>query len=421
MQNDPMHFLGRLAERTTDACRVAPGAEAVPGIVNRLPFTAVRPGGRSCYPAIWVQDFTMIFHGGFLSEPEGLNHLRLFLQCQNAEARRPLRNKASIPPYAIPDHILLDGRAVFFPGTYSPDDDQGGEPWGRSPPYNNHYDVVWLAHMLWKRTGRSQFLAETIDDITIYERLRRAYDVPRTDPRSGLVYTTAENRAVGFIFCDSIVMTGSLLMASLLRVRASRHMAEIAAAVGRHADVRFYTKQADLVMEHLPATFADPNADHGWLKASTGISAQPDVWGTIYALYLDILPAETKQRAIQSLVAALHNGTIEYEGALRHVPTDCDASDHSAWEQTLTGHNRYQNGAYWHMPVGWLISVLTDSRPELARALTARLTEHMRRNAFTAGEGLGAPWECVGPDEAANQNAVFAPSITVPFSVLSSL
>jgi hypothetical protein len=62
-----------------------------------LPFTAVRPGGRSCYPAIWVQDFTMIFHGGFLSEREGLNHLRLFLQCQNAEARRPLRNKASIP------------------------------------------------------------------------------------------------------------------------------------------------------------------------------------------------------------------------------------------------------------------------------------------------------------------------------------
>ena len=74
---------------------------------------------------------------------------------QNGKTTRRLTSGAWIPPHAIPDHILLDGRPVFFPGTYSPNDDQGGEPWGITPPFNNHYDVIWLAHMLVNRTGQT--------------------------------------------------------------------------------------------------------------------------------------------------------------------------------------------------------------------------------------------------------------------------
>ena len=434
---DGLDFLRQLAEATTRACRVEPGMEAAPRSVNQLPHPAVLPGARGCYPAVWTQDFTMIFCGGCLTNEDGLNHLRLILGCQNGEGPRRLTSGAWIPPHAIPDHILLDGRPVFFPGTYSPDDDQGGEPWGITPPFNNHYDVIRLAHMLVNRTGETAFLRETINGVSLFERLRLAYEVPTTDPRTGVVCTTAEERAVGFIFCDSIYMTGSLLTASLLRVRASRHMAELASALARHADAEFFRQQAALTASHIPDTFACDRDAGVWLKACTGISAQPDVWGSIYAIYIDsaegprrqsgfsaesysnVLPPDTRAAVLRQLAAALRSGTIEFEGALRHVPLDRDASAHSAWERTPTPHNRYQNGAYWHMPSGWLISILKADYPELAQALANRFVAHMRQNAFTRGESCGAPWECIGRDGAARQNPVFGPSITVPLAAMT--
>ncbi len=39
---------------------------------------------------------------------------------------------------------------------------------------------------------------------------------------------------------------------------------------------------------------------------------------------------------------------LTYDGE----PVSLSASATSAWERTATPGNRYQNGAYWHMPVG---------------------------------------------------------------------
>ncbi|MDZ4199171.1 MAG: hypothetical protein U1E27_07795 [Kiritimatiellia bacterium] len=411
-------FMAQLVRSVTDACRVPSGEEVRPGVSNELAFTVVRPAGKAGYPAIWVQDFTMIFSGGHLSHNEGLNHLRLFLQCQNGNQRRDLQNGAWIPPHAIPDHVRFDGKPVFFPGTYSADDDQGGEPWGITPPFNNPYDLIWLAHSLRTRPGTSDFLREEVDGTSVYARLQKAYQVPTTDPHTGLVVTRAEERAVGFIFCDSIYMTGALLMPSLLRIRASRQMADLATFLGRDADAELYSEQAGQTAQHLSDTFVCEGDVGVWLQASTGISCQPDVWGSIYAVYLNVLPPDTRSAVLLELVNALRKGTIEWEGALRHVPLDRDASEQSAWERTPTPHNRYQNGAYWHMPTGWLISVLSTAYPDWAKEVEDRFLDHMRKYAFTKGEPFGAPWECIGWGGQARQNPIFGPSITVPYSTL---
>jgi len=273
--------------------------------------------------------------------------------------------------------------------------------------------------MLVRRTGQTALLREDINGLSVFERLRLAYDVPTADARTGVVYTTPEQRAVGFIFCDSIYMTGSLLTASLLRIRASRHMAELAAALKRRADAKFFRQQAALTASHIAATFACNGNAGVWLKASTGVSAQPDVWGSIYAVYINAVPSDTKAALLRQLASALEHGTIEFEGALRHVPLGCDASADSAWERTPTPQNRYQNGAYWHMPAGWLIAILKADYPELAQALAGRFVAHMRQNAFTRGDAGGAPWECIGWDGAAKQNPIFGPSMTVPFAALA--
>jgi hypothetical protein len=410
---DTSAFLTSLAKATVEACAVAPGTGG-----NTLPFAAICPGGRGCYPAIWIQDFTMIYSSGLVPREEGLAHFRLMLQCQNGEKARALRSGALIPAYAIPDHIDLNGEPVFFPGTYSSGDDQGGEPWGILPPTNNHYDVIWLAHMLAQSGNSRELLTSEINGKRVYDRLKLAFNVPETDPATGLVHTTPEHRAVGFIFCDSIYMTGDLLMASLLRMRAANHMALFADTLGKKQDARDFREIALHIKAHIVPIFADVPRYGGWLKASTGVSAQPDVWGTIYAVYSGALQGEARQRSLKTIVQAIAEGQIEFEGGLRQVPLAYDASKTSAWEKTPTPKNRYQNGAYWHMPTGWLVAALQHDYPQTARAVLGRYVAHMRENAFTRGKGFGAPWECFGWDGKANQNPIFGPSITMLYGIL---
>ena len=420
-----IEFLADLTRATIDSARVYPGQETV-GIhegkpicvTNTLGFTAIRPAGLKAYPAIWTQDFTMAYSSGLVSREEGLAHLRLIASLQNCHGQQSLASGAIIPPFAIPDHINLDGTAVFYPGTYSSGPDQGGEPWGICPPLNNYFDFIWLAYMLWKDTGNAGLFQEKIDGLTLLERMQHAYDVPPVDENTGIVCTTAERRAVGFIFCDQTYMTGQLLMATLERYRAARQLFEIHTAIGDWEPARRYHRDADLIHTHLEGVFRSPDDRCGWLRAATGVSGQAFVWGTLYALYLDILSPATRKRAVDQVLKDMETGQIMFEGALRHVPLDGDASPTSAWERSITPHNRYQNGAFWHTPVGWLIAVLDREHPRQAAAVFQDYIGHLRKGDCRRGELQGAPWECIGWGSQADQNPAFVPSVALPYGVL---
>jgi hypothetical protein len=359
----------------------------------------------------------MGYSSGFVSAEEGLGHLRLIASRQNASERR-LPTGAIIPTHAIPDHINLDGTPVFYPGTYSSGLDQGGEPWGICPPFNNYFDFIWLAYLLWKDTGNAEIFRETINRRTLLERLTLAYAVPTTDPQSGVVFTNAEQRAVGFIFIDQIYMTGHMLMASLERYRAASQLAEIHRALGDATSAQPYQHDAELIHANIERIFVNPDANYGWLRAATGTSGQADVWGTLYALYLDILSPPVRNRAIRQILEDMENGNILLEGAVRHVPVNRDASPTSAWEKTIAPHNRYQNGAFWHMPVGWLIAALDREHPAKAAAVFQDYVAHLRKGDFRQGSPHGAPWECIGWGGKADQNPAFVPSVATPYGVL---
>jgi hypothetical protein len=215
-------------------------------------------------------------------------------------------------------------------------------------------------------------------------------------------------------------MTGHLLFASLLRWRAAGHLAELHNALGDTAAAAALRAEQTKIKKHLGPTFSTPEQTSGWLRASTGMSKQTDVWGTAYALYLGVLDDHRAACARNELHRALYIGSIAFEGALRHVPLDRDASPTSAWEKSSTLHNRYQNGAYWHMPTGWLISALSERDPASARKLFDDMMAHLRRESFLQGDAFSAPWECIGWNNTALQNPVFVPSITVPYSVLAA-
>ncbi len=408
LSSEELSFLRGVAKETLKSCVVEPGAVSS-GKTNTLGFRAITPGG---YPAIWIQDFTIIYSSGLIPREDGIRHLKLILEKQNGAVAKDLGKGVIVPPFAIADHINVDGNPVFFPGTYDPVANQNGE-FGFRPPTNNQFDVIWLSQLLADSVNAKQFLNQKIAGRSIYERLKLAFDVPEVDPTTQLVHTTEERRAVGFIFYDTVYMTGDLLMASLIRFRAAKQLASLATKMGEYEDAKHFLEIAEKISSNIVPVFGDHNGTHGgWLKASTGVSSQPDVWGNIYALYVGAINGKNRERLLKTIVLALAKpGEIEFEGAIRHVPLSFDASPTTAWERARPKHNTYMNGAYWHTPVGWLLTVMADDYPDLAKKEKGHWLNHLRKQD-------GRVWECIGWEGKANKNPSFASSIALPFGIL---
>jgi hypothetical protein len=152
LSKDDRQFLSEITRATVEASRVGAGQAVAGSVANATGETLIRPGGRECYPAFWVRDFSMSLESGFITKGEAHHALRVIAKCQNGAQRR-LKSGAVIPAFAVPDHILFDGRSVFYPGTMSAGEDQGGEPFGTLPPADDHYEFIHIARWLYKTTG----------------------------------------------------------------------------------------------------------------------------------------------------------------------------------------------------------------------------------------------------------------------------
>ncbi|MCO5296933.1 MAG: hypothetical protein M9921_08755 [Fimbriimonadaceae bacterium] len=408
IRKDDLAFLEALARATVAAATIAPGTETG----NTVGFPLVTPGGH--YPALWVRDFSMACGCGLLSAQTMRDHLRLIAKTQNGPDERRLASGAIIPPFAIADHINFDGQPVFYPGTYDAGEHQGGEPWGVLPPVDDHYEFIHIAAQLWRTTRDATFLAERIEGRTLWERLQLALDVPTVDDASGMIKTDVARRAVGFGFCDTVFLTGAMLFASLLRYRALGEMLELRHAAGHPDPIGKYAFFQEWMAMHLAETFGSD----GWLSAATGVGRQPDVWGTLFSLDLGVLKGKRKETALDVVVGAFDAGSITFEGAVRHVPRDHDFSPTSAWEKTAgVPLNTYQNGAYWHVPTGWLARALAQRDPNRAKRVVNAMIAHFRAEDWRTHDRQGAPWECLGA-KGYRQNPVYMASITMPLQSL---
>jgi hypothetical protein len=255
----------------------------------------------------------------------------------------------------------------------------------------------------------------------VFDRLERAFASPTTDPETGLAETTETDRAVGFGFCDGETHTGKLLFASLLRYRAAGELAELASPLGHRERVADYRKVQKTIRANLPRTFCDPLTRDGWLRASTGLSGQADVWGTLFALHLGVLDRPHADTARETIADAVRRGTITLEGGVRQVPTDRDFSKTTAWERSICAINTYQNGGYWHTASGWLIEALWKNDRPLALQVFTGMLAHLRAQDFRKGPSYGAPWEVFGPNGTARQNGVYMASVALPYGILKGL
>jgi hypothetical protein len=414
-------FLKELAAATIESARVRPGQSRGGAGPNNTGITLITPGGN--YPALWTRDFAISLDCGLISAAEILPQLRLIARCQNGEKERRLPSGGIIPPFAIVDHVNLAGGAVFYPGTYSSGDDQGAPPWGPLPPIDDHFYFIHIAYGLWRDSGDAKFLHESIGDRSLLDRLEGAFRSPASDPKTGAAVTTKERRAVGFGFQDSVYLLGAMSFTTLLRYRAARQLAGLCKAGGKDQAAAEYTQTAQNIAAHLVPVFSDTAKRDGWLLAATEVGRQPDVWATLFALHLGVLSTEAAERARKTVTAAVRapGNTIEYQGAVRHVPSDRYFRPNQCWESSVGGVNTYQSGAFWHTPTGWLIEALQATDPALAREVCDRFIRHLREGDFRKGGGRGAPWECFGLDMAGAQNPVYMTSVTLPLAVLQGM
>jgi hypothetical protein len=415
-------FLRQMTRDVVEASRVRPGSNGGGGwpLTNTCGFALITPG-KDTYRAFWIRDFSMALDSGLIGTNEIVNHLMLVCRVQNGPQERILAHGLHVPPWSIPDHINYDGGAVWFPGTYDSGTNQGDGTFGRVPPIDDHFEFVHIAYCLWQMAGDQKFLAEPVQGFSLIERLEKAFAAPTADPASGLAQTTESDRAVGFGFCDAEVHTGKLLFASLLRYRAADEMAQLEQALGHKILAAGYRATQKQIRSHVFRVFGAAAGQDGWLRASTGISGQPDAWGTLFALHLGVLDGAAIEAARQAVARATRAGTIAFEGGVRHVPTDCDFSKTSAWERSVAAVNTYQNGAYWHTASGWLIEALWPTDRLLALAVWQEMFAHLRSQDYRQGSGCGAPWETFGRNGQARQNAVYLASVAVPLPILERL
>ncbi|MFH1965317.1 MAG: hypothetical protein ABIJ42_07215 [Acidobacteriota bacterium] len=412
LDEEDLDFLKEITRDVVEASRVHEGdmvGEYGPNITGG---TLIRPGGRDCYPAFWIRDYAMSLDCGLISAEEQ-RHMLLLTAKHQPDHEIRLKSGSFIPPGSIPDHIPLQDKPIFFPGTLDDFEGQGGQKWGDIPSLDDAFFFVKMAKVYVDGSLDTKILEEKINGKPLLTRLEDAIAMPPYDPATQLVYATDESRGIAFGFTDTTTHTGFLLVSSLLKYRAALQLADLCGQAGQDGKAKKYLNIADTLKTHIGATFTD---DSGLLRASTGKSAQPDIWGSAIAVYFGALDDSLSAKVCIALADCLEKGSIDWKGNIRHVPTDMDFNSETSWEVSLAEKNTYQNGAYWNTPTGWVCHAVFRVNRDLARDLAAAFIQELRTGDFRKGEEYGSPWECQHPN-GHQQNPVYMTSVTVPLSV----
>ena len=412
LNQEDLAFLEEITRDVVEASRVREGKMVGEHGPNITGGTLIRPGGRDCYPAFWIRDYAMSLDCGFISTVEQ-RHMLLLTAKHQPDKEITLRSGSTIPPGSIPDHITFGDRPIFFPGTLEDFEGQGGEKWGHIPSLDDAFFFVKMAKIYVDSSGDTKILEEVLNGKTLLNRLEDAISMPPFDSATQLVTATDETRGIAFGFTDTTIHTGKLLVCSLLKYRAALQLADLCKQSEQEEKAGMYRDMADTLRSHIGSTFAD---DSGLLKASTGRSSQPDVWGSALAVYLDALETSRAEQVCRTLAECLEKGTIAWKGNIRHVPTDMDYSSETSWEASLAPKDTYQNGAYWNTPTGWVCQAVSRVNPALARKLAADFVSELKEGDFRKGEDYGSPWECFHPN-GHRQNPVYMTSVAVPLAV----
>lgn len=409
--------LRQLAQEMVAAAALPPGASVSRG-PNTTGLTLHLPGGSGSYPAFWVRDAAMMLGADLIGADEIEGWIRLIASVQAGPAGIHLRHGLFVPGYSIPDHINVNGRAVWYPGTYNDGDDQGTGHFGFLPPADNAFYFIQMAREHHRLAGTPDLLRMPMPTSAgsrmVIEVCDQAFASVAVEPVSGVVICNeapSETR-VDWGFCDSIRKTGLALFPTILRYRAAHDLAVLHAALGETSAADAYQKTAAGLRESVPTTFLQRCSDDAALLLSaTGLGRKYDIWGSAFAVAEGLLPAEiaiTVSRGLHALYAV--GGSVAH-GQVRPIPPH--GSHGGYWERAGSPPGHYQNGAFWGTMSGWLIAALHPIAPEAAQQILHDLV-----TSIAAQRAAGAPWEWINPAEQLFCNPQYCATVALPYVTL---
>jgi len=304
------------------------------------------PGGRGLYTAMWTRDLYFMVKGypdGF--SPEDLrNSVTYLLRAVRADG-------------VAPDRVDVKGNAYYKPG---PRDHPFAEP-----PTDNAQFLVGLVRDVVERTGDSSFFQEHAPTL---EKTMKS--IPRRE--DGLVFIDPElpDRSP-FGFTDTVKKTGAVLFSSLLYREASEAMAAMYRLLGRREDASRWGKEARRLEKALDVFWDE---EEGIFMAATGMSRQPDVWGSAYAVFSGAASEEQAEYIAEWLDTNFD--LIVWRGMVRHLP------EPEGWEGSLGDTvplGRYQNGGYWPAATSWVAHAVRRVNPDRASQMILNLLRQFNR------------------------------------------
>ena len=355
------------------------------------------PSGDEKYYSFWVRDAAMMAQSGLVSDEDLKRYVEIIATCgQNGGDTLYLENGLTVPPYAIADHINYDGKPVFYPGTYASGSNQGDGTYGIFPPFCDNYYFILMVRAYIQQSGDSAILDRVFGGLTLLDRLEKAFTGYNIDSATQLCVSDSAGHTVDWGFVDQVKKSGKLLMASLLRYNAALELAELLSQPR-------YTTVAEKIKEQILAAFYDDTT--GWFYSATGLCHQHDVWATAFAVFSGITE---NPKTLSALAEAYENKTAVVDGYVRHILTDEDFSDTTAWESTITPYQTYQNGAYWATPTGWYAYALY-----LHSGKITILEDFLRHT--EAHEAQGAPFEWIDAETKTFSGLNYGTSGVLPY------
>jgi hypothetical protein len=259
----------------------------------------------------------------------------------------------------IPDRVRPDGLAVYVAGP----EDQPMAGWN----LDNGPFLVIAADEYLRRLPAARALA-------LWQEwgaeLARGLAVVPLSP-AGLVWNDPVAPHSPYGFTDTVCKTGELFFESLLVWDACRRLAGWMARGGETERAHEFSDRAERIEGAVNRLW---EAGAGAFLAASHDCCQLDVWGSAFALGLDI-PLGPKRKRIQDFLA--HNfERIVQRGQVRHL------LEPQTWQRLFIPipAGEYQNGAYWATASGWVWSALRETWPDLAQRLLEDLCADFERN-----------------------------------------
>ena len=297
------------------------------------------------YDAFWLRDYEYMLEGCIeaFSDKELTDACMVFIKAQREDG-------------ACVDCVRYDGTPKYQPGYGTI---------GDNPVADGSQFLVSVAWQTHRKTQNRAFIGQII------ERLIKAMNAVPRNPTNGLVHIKPGgfDRAP-YGFTDAVRKQGDELFSSLLFIQASRQLAELLDVVNRSDDAKHWRAEADQLAEGVRNVFWDGSI--GLFRAATVQCKEPDIWGSAFAVYLDVA---TKQQAIAiASYFQQHHAEIVYRGQIRHLPGGI------YWEVCGRPKDDYQNGAFWATPTGWFVYTLDLVDPALADRTVIEMVCEFQQN-----------------------------------------